>query len=200
MSREMKNSRIKKVKLDQIVQEEVIAFTVATAGAMGDPGAIEFFSIHEDQVLYFYGNYAYGDLDLDEVSDHLPDGIAFSERIGFVFENAKWSIFGGGMGNQFVIRSEHYPELEKRIQNYKSERNYYRNCIEVLKEYLLELANANKRPDYLAILADQELMSMFERVARENGRSAETVLSDFIKDYIVSGGHPEVIARQEQEE
>ena len=42
-----------------------------------------------------------------------------------------------------------------------------------------------------AILEDQELMKMFERVANKNGSSAEAVLSNFIKDYIVSGGHPE---------
>ena len=43
------------------------------------------------------------------------------------------------------------------------------------------------------IMLDEELILKFEHVARENGRSAETVLSDFIKDYIVSGGHPELV-------
>ena len=41
-----------------------------------------------------------------------------------------------------------------------------------------------------ALLEDQDLIAMFERVARKNGYTAETVLSTFIKDYIVSGGHP----------
>ena len=44
-----------------------------------------------------------------------------------------------------------------------------------------------------AILEDQELMRMFERVANENGLSAGIVLGNFIKDYIVSGGHPEYV-------
>ena len=41
------------------------------------------------------------------------------------------------------------------------------------------------------ILEDRELIAMFDRVARKNGSTAEVVLSEFIRDYIVSGGHPE---------
>ena len=44
-----------------------------------------------------------------------------------------------------------------------------------------------------AILEDQELIAMFDRVARRNGSSAEAVLGEFIRDYIVSGGHPEKV-------
>ncbi len=44
-----------------------------------------------------------------------------------------------------------------------------------------------------AILEDRELMALFERAARKNGRSAEEVLGTFIRDYIVSGGHPEQV-------
>lgn len=43
------------------------------------------------------------------------------------------------------------------------------------------------------LLEDNELVSMFERVAQKNGHSAIEVLSTFIKDYIVSGGHPEQV-------
>ena len=52
--------------------------------------------------------------------------------------------------------------------------------------------NENKTKTF-AILEDQELIRMFDRVARENGSSAEVVLSEFIRDYIVSGGHPEKV-------
>ena len=41
------------------------------------------------------------------------------------------------------------------------------------------------------ILEDRELIAMFDSVARKNGSSAEAVLGEFIRDYIVSGGHPE---------
>ncbi len=44
-----------------------------------------------------------------------------------------------------------------------------------------------------AILEDQELIALFDRVARKNGSSAEAVLSEFIRDYVVSDGHPESV-------
>ena len=44
-----------------------------------------------------------------------------------------------------------------------------------------------------AILEDPELIAMLDRAARKNGSSAEAVLSEFIRDYIVSGGHPETV-------
>lgn len=43
------------------------------------------------------------------------------------------------------------------------------------------------------ILEDREMTAMFDRVARKNGSSAEAVLGEFIRDYIVSGGHPEKV-------
>lgn len=52
----------------------------------------------------------------------------------------------------------------------------------------------NKQAHFCAILENYELLSMFDRVAKQNGHSAETVLSNFIKDYIVSGGHPEQVS------
>ena len=38
---------------------------------------------------------------------------------------------------------------------------------------------------------DREIYLRFKAVAAQNGRSADDVLSTFMKDYIVSGGHPE---------
>ena len=42
-------------------------------------------------------------------------------------------------------------------------------------------------------VADVEMFDRFSKVAVENNTSAEEVLSSFIKDYIVSGGHPETV-------
>ena len=50
-----------------------------------------------------------------------------------------------------------------------------------------------KENGYEAIVSDRELMAMFERAAEANGRTGEEVLSAFIKDYIVSGGRPELV-------
>ena len=88
---------------------------------------------------------------------------------------------------------EYYPELQKRLEAYTPPYRYYRNCVVPLEDYLLEIAAGGKDIGLSAILADYELTSRFERVSHENGLSAETVLRNFIKDYIVSGGHPEAV-------
>ena len=45
-------------------------------------------------------------------------------------------------------------------------------------------------------VADAEISARFAKVAVENNTSAEEVLSSFIKDYIVSGGHPEAVVNK----
>ena len=43
---------------------------------------------------------------------------------------------------------------------------------------------------------DKELWLQFTKAAAQNGESPEAILSDFMKDYIVSGGHPEQVANK----
>ncbi len=43
---------------------------------------------------------------------------------------------------------------------------------------------------------DKELIAKFEKVAVQNGESADDILSNFMKDYIVSSGHPEQVANK----
>ncbi len=47
-------------------------------------------------------------------------------------------------------------------------------------------------PD-LTRFIDEELAVLFGKVAAENGYSAGEVLAGFMKDYVVSGGHPEQV-------
>ena len=72
MSEEYHDPRIRTVKLDEIDPKEVIVVMEACAGAMGDSGAFELYSIQNGEVLYFYGNAHYGDLDLREAQKNLP--------------------------------------------------------------------------------------------------------------------------------
>lgn len=53
-----------------------------------------------------------------------------------------------------------------------------------------------KENGYEMIINDRELMAMFERAAEANGRTGQEVLATFIKDYIVSGGRPELVDKQ----
>ncbi len=45
-------------------------------------------------------------------------------------------------------------------------------------------------------LIDEEIAARFEKAAAENGDSAKEVLAGFMKDYIVSGGHPEQVVNR----
>ena len=42
-------------------------------------------------------------------------------------------------------------------------------------------------------LTDAEILEAFKRVAVKNGTTARELLADFMKDYIVSSGHPEQV-------
>ena len=46
------------------------------------------------------------------------------------------------------------------------------------------------------LLIDEESATLFRKVASDNGVSAKEVLVDFMKDYIVSGGHPEQVVNK----
>ena len=45
-------------------------------------------------------------------------------------------------------------------------------------------------------IVGRELFEDFKRTAEENGFTAKEVLSDFLKDYIVSNGHPELVVNR----
>ena len=42
----------------------------------------------------------------------------------------------------------------------------------------------------------EEIATLFKKAASENGVTAQNVLVDFMKDYIVSGGHPEQVVNK----
>ena len=46
------------------------------------------------------------------------------------------------------------------------------------------------------LFVDEEIATLFRKVAAENGATAKDVLVDFMKDYIVSGGHPEQVVNR----
>ena len=48
----------------------------------------------------------------------------------------------------------------------------------------------------LNLLFDREIVEQFEKVAFANGTTAKDVLNDFMKDYIVSNGHPEQVVNR----
>ena len=43
------------------------------------------------------------------------------------------------------------------------------------------------------IILDESILTRFKQVAVNNGTTASEVLTDFVKDYVVSNGHPELV-------
>ena len=46
------------------------------------------------------------------------------------------------------------------------------------------------------LFIDEELATLFRKGTSENGVAAKDVLTDFMKDYVVSGGHPEQVVNK----
>ena len=45
----------------------------------------------------------------------------------------------------------------------------------------------------LNLFVDEETANLFRKAAEKNGHTAKDVLLSFMKDYAVSGGHPEQV-------
>ena len=45
-------------------------------------------------------------------------------------------------------------------------------------------------------IVSKKLFESFKQVAEENGFNAKEILDDFMKDYVVSGGHPELVVNK----
>lgn len=46
------------------------------------------------------------------------------------------------------------------------------------------------------LFIDGELATLFRKGTSENGVATKDVLTDFMKDYVVSGGHPEQVVNK----
>ena len=46
------------------------------------------------------------------------------------------------------------------------------------------------------LITGSEVFLLFKKAAEKNGESADDILSDFMKDYIVSGGNPEQVVNK----
>ena len=166
---EKKHDEIESVSLDRINPDEVIIITNSSPGAMGFHGLFEIFSVHERHVLYFSGNWMDG-LDSDEVNKHLPMGTRIVGSSLHLHHGAGWVIFGGGMGNVFLIRDKYYPELQDRCLLSPYQRSY-RSCIEIAEDYLVDIANGF--PSQEAMPADEIAEELVKFALKEYTGSAD---------------------------
>lgn len=67
--------KLETVQLDNpyiLRKEDILAVHYADSGAQGDAGAVNILYCTQNNVRIYHGNYAYGNLDLDEVIRKLP--------------------------------------------------------------------------------------------------------------------------------
>ena len=110
-----------KLKKDQLLmpsvlaEDKILAVHYADAGAQGDPGTVEILYSAPESVRVLYGNYAFGDLDLDAVIQKLPmlkclDTRSCSEYPypfgGKVEIPEGWAYLYMGALNHFFVRDE----------------------------------------------------------------------------------------------
>ena len=48
----------------------------------------------------------------------------------------------------------------------------------------------------LQIVLEKKIYDSFEHITKENNATPELVINDFIKDYVVSEGHPEEVVNR----
>lgn len=83
----LEKERIKKSALDNISyldEKSIIAVHFADAGAQGDSGCVEILYFSDRTIRILYGNYAYGNLDLNKVFEKLPMLRSLDTRSGNV--------------------------------------------------------------------------------------------------------------------
>ncbi len=61
-----------------------------------------------------------------------------------------------------------------------------------MNEDIHDMTETHKLVDF-NLYIDEEIATLFRKVASENGVTAKEVLTDYMKDYIVSNGHPELV-------
>ena len=99
--------RLSNNDLKKEIFKDVMFFSIAEGGAMGEPGAVLFYS--ESGRLYYF-NYVYGDVDITKVERLFP--VLKKCRFGVFGLNsvvpAGWKYVNLGMGNHLIVNAEVY--------------------------------------------------------------------------------------------
>lgn len=135
------NDFVRVITLEEIQPNNIIIFTHAVGGAMGDSGATEIYSVQDGEVCYFYAN-AYDGFDVTTMIPYLPMGI-YVGRFGPWVDDREWMIFGGGMGNEFWVRGDYFQLFTDRLLITPNP-GYYRYWHDAVEKFLLDIANGLK--------------------------------------------------------
>lgn len=121
--------------LNKSVFKNIMFFSFAEGGAMGEPGAILFYVKSGE---FYHLNYVYGDVDIKKVEELFP---VFAEcRFGMFGLNSQvpdgWNYVDLGMGNHLIVNDEVYDSFVKMIGEDIEPPTVFRRWVEVADSLL----------------------------------------------------------------
>ena len=106
--------------------KDILAFSFAESGAMGEPGAV--ILVDKDKQFY-HCNYVFGDVTEDDVLKMVP--MLQDCQFGLFGRNsivpAGWTYVNLGMGNHLVVSNEVYKSFSKRMERFTTPPQIYQN-------------------------------------------------------------------------
>ncbi len=97
MEKKVIYEKIENKYIDDLSVEDIYFVSFAEGGAMGDGGAVCLISLEDDNIIIRSGNYVYGDLDINKLSDKFPP----LEKIYSKDKFKDWSYEYMGAGNHY---------------------------------------------------------------------------------------------------
>ena len=124
--------------LNKATFKNVLFFSVAEEGAMGEPGGVLFY-VKSGELYHF--NYVFGDVDLEKVKEFFPTiGKCKFGMFGLGSSvPQEWNYVNLGMGNHLIVRDEVFNWFLEDIGIDTPPSTIYRNWLEVADEILKDL-------------------------------------------------------------
>ncbi len=128
VSYELKNSQIKKIKID-----EIVFVKLAAKGAMGEPGCIIIVSKNGEQISSGRANFLTGHYKLAKLGEFFPLVKAYLDNVD---KPEGWGKINLGAGNTLFVRNDYLERFQKEFEGkFEDEINMYWHdaAIEMLK-------------------------------------------------------------------
>ena len=190
VNKKIEVTNISEEVLNAISFEDIIAFTYAHGGAMGEPGAFQLYTLIDAKWQCFHGNYCYGNLNLEAVFNRFPE---VEECIKHHRGAKNFKLIGLGMGNSLFLRSGLKADFERiHAENQKHiyqsyEATMQQVCQEKNIESIAEYMKSNKKAEPIADEQRQKLMNLLGNnlvgeLMQGNNSVIEEALDKFFKN------------------
>ena len=128
--------------INKALFKNVMFFSLAEAGAMGEPGAALFY-VKSGELYYF--NYVYGEVDMEKVKSKFP--VLAECRFGIFGMDSSvpegWHYVNLGMGNHLIVSDKVYNQFISEFSQDIEPSVLYQNWVEVAGK-ILEVNNLTK--------------------------------------------------------